>query len=71
MRKAYRRRGVARALLARSLRTVRDAGAARAALGVDTENVNRALDLYEGLGFRLISDEFVYQGPVDAPAVTR
>ncbi len=71
VRKAYRRRGVARALLARSLRTVRDAGADRAALGVDTENENRALDLYEGLGFRVVADEFVYEGPVDATAVAR
>ena len=71
VRRAYRRRGVARALLARSLQTVRDAGATRAALGVDTENVNHALDLYEGLGFRVIADEFVYQGPVEQPAVTR
>jgi mycothiol synthase len=71
VRKAYRRRGLARALLARSLRTVRDAGAARAALGVDTQNENRALDLYEGLGFRVIADELVYQGPVDARAAAR
>lgn len=71
VRKPFRRRGVARALLARSLRTVRDAGAARAALGVDTENVNQALDLYERLGFRLRSDEYVYQGPVVVPGTIR
>jgi len=71
VREPYRRRGVARALLARSLRTVRDAGATRAALGVDTENVNRAVALYEDLGFRVIADQLVYQGPVDLPAVPR
>ena len=43
-------------------RTVRDAGATRAALGVDSQNVNQALDLYEGLGFRVVSEQFEYQG---------
>jgi GNAT superfamily N-acetyltransferase len=64
VRKPYRRRGLARALLARSLRVVRDAGATRAALGVDTENVNHALDLYEGLGFRVIADQFEFHRPL-------
>jgi GNAT superfamily N-acetyltransferase len=71
VRKPYRRRGLARALLARSLRTVRDAGATRAALGVDTENVNRALDLYQGLGFAVVADELVYHGSVDLPEASR
>jgi mycothiol synthase len=66
VRKPYRRRGLARALLARSLRTVRDAGATRAALGVDTENVNHALELYESLGFVVFSEQVCYQRPIDA-----
>jgi len=64
VRKPFRRLGLARALLARSLRTVRDAGATRAALEVDSQNVNRALDLYEGLGFRVASEEFEFHGPL-------
>jgi len=60
----YRRRGLARALLAESLRTVRDAGATKAGLGVDTQNPNQALTLYESLGFRIVSESFEYQlGP--------
>lgn len=60
----YRRRGLARALLAESLRTVRDAGATKASLGVDTQNPNQALTLYESLGFRIVSESFEYQlGP--------
>jgi len=65
----FRRRGLARALLARSLRTVRDAGATRAALGVDTANVNHALDLYEQVGFRVVAEQFEYHGRVDAEPV--
>jgi GNAT superfamily N-acetyltransferase len=71
VRKPYRRRGLARALLARSLRTVRDAGATRAALGVDTDNVNHALDLYEGLGFRVVGDEFEFHRPLERGEIQR
>jgi ribosomal protein S18 acetylase RimI-like enzyme len=56
----YRRRGLARALLAQSLRAVRDAGATAAALGVDTQNPNEALSLYDSLGFRIVSETFEY-----------
>ncbi|MBI2763829.1 MAG: GNAT family N-acetyltransferase [Chloroflexi bacterium] len=56
----YRRLGLARALLAESLRAVRDAGADRACLGVDTQNPNQALTLYESLGFRITSETLEY-----------
>jgi ribosomal protein S18 acetylase RimI-like enzyme len=63
----FRRRGLARALLAESLRTVRDAGASRAALGVDMQNPNQAQALYESLGFRVVSTTSDYQlGPFQA-----
>lgn len=51
----FRRRGLARALLADSLRAVRDAGATRAGLGVDSQNPNQAQVLYESMGFRVVS----------------
>jgi mycothiol synthase len=56
----YRRRGLARALLARSIRTVRDAGATCAGLGVDLGNPNHAVDLYQGMGYRIVSETFQY-----------
>jgi mycothiol synthase len=69
----YRRRGLARALLAESLRAVRDAGATVGALGVDTQNPNEALTLYEGLGFRIVSETFEYElgpfAPGERPAI--
>ena len=68
----YRRRGLARALLAESLRAVRDAGATSAALGVDTQNPNQALTLYESLGFRIVSESFEYRlGPFPPGATPR
>lgn len=53
VRRPWRRRGLASAMLAESLRRVRDAGAAYAALGVDLENENRASAIYERLGFEV------------------
>lgn len=50
-RRQWRRRGLARALIARSLVLHRDRGMTSAALGVDAENPSGALALYEGMGF--------------------
>jgi ribosomal protein S18 acetylase RimI-like enzyme len=50
-RRAWRRRGVARALIARSLLLHRERGMTSAALGVDADNPSGALGLYEGVGF--------------------
>lgn len=50
-RRAWRRRGLARALIARSLAIHRDRGMTSAALRVDAENPSGALGLYEGMGF--------------------
>jgi mycothiol synthase len=63
----FRRRGLARALLAASLRAVRDAGATKAALGVDSQNPNQAQALYESMGYEVVSVAYTYQlGPYPA-----
>lgn len=51
MRRPWRRRGLASALLGRALVGLRDAGMTSAQLDVDTENENQALTLYERHGF--------------------
>jgi len=51
--KAYRRRGLARAMTSRSLVILRDLGMEYASLGVDTQNPANALGLYESLGYEL------------------
>ncbi len=60
----WRGRGLASALLAASLREVRDRGMTEAALGVDTENPANAFGIYERLGFQLVSYEAVLDRPV-------
>ncbi len=51
VRRPWRRRGLARALVAESLRAFRDAGMTSAVLGVDAENPTGALGVYEANGF--------------------
>jgi ribosomal protein S18 acetylase RimI-like enzyme len=60
VRKAWRRQGLARALLTRSLQMFKDMGMDHAALGVDTQNPTGALDLYESVGFRMEKKWTVY-----------
>jgi mycothiol synthase len=52
VRRPWRKQGVARGLIMRSLRLLADRGLTEAALGVDTQNPNGALQLYESCGFR-------------------
>lgn len=52
-RRPWRRRGLATALIAESLRVLRSRGMTSAALGVDADNPSGALGLYEGLGFEV------------------
>ncbi|HYK96092.1 MAG TPA: GNAT family N-acetyltransferase [Candidatus Dormibacteraeota bacterium] len=52
-RRRWRRRGVAKALIARSLALHRERGMTSASLGVDADNPSGALGLYEGAGFQV------------------
>jgi mycothiol synthase len=52
VRRPWRRRGLAAALIVDSLRALRARGLTEGALGVDAENPTGALRLYESLGFR-------------------
>lgn len=57
----YRNRGLARALISRSLRMLREKGMTHANLGVDTQNPSGALRLYQGLGYELFKTYTVYR----------
>jgi mycothiol synthase len=63
-RRPWRKRGLARALIARSLVLLRERGISRAALGVDASNPNQALGLYESCGFRRASSTTGYRKAV-------
>jgi mycothiol synthase len=58
VRRPWRRRGLARALIMRSLKVLRDNGMTDAALGVDTQNPSNALHLYESCGYEPVRRGF-------------
>jgi mycothiol synthase len=64
VRREWRGRGVAKALIAASLRLLRDRGMDIAALGVDAENPTGALGLYERLGFGRHETWITYRKPL-------
>lgn len=64
VRRPWRRRGLARALIAASFPLIRARGMTEAALGVDTENPSGALRVYEGCGFRPTSRNTTYRKPL-------
>ena len=51
--RVMRRRGLAKALIAESIQMFRDMNFDDTALGVDTNNPNGALKLYENMGYQL------------------
>ena len=61
IRRPWRRRGLASALIADALRGLRTAGMTEAALGVDAENPTGALRVYEALGFRRARTGIAYR----------
>lgn len=65
VRRPWRKKGVARALLASSLRVLKEVGMEEAALGVDTDNPSGALRIYQDMGY--VADfEFVFaRKPLD------
>jgi ribosomal protein S18 acetylase RimI-like enzyme len=60
-RRPWRRRGIARALIARSMRMHRANGMTEVALGVDTNNPNGALKLYQDLGYAKVRTWITYR----------
>jgi mycothiol synthase len=48
----WRKKGIAKGLIARSLRVLKEAGMEQATLDVDTENPSGAVDIYKSLGYR-------------------
>jgi ribosomal protein S18 acetylase RimI-like enzyme len=70
VRRPWRRRGLARALLAGSLVAAREAGFTSASLGVDTDSPTGATALYESLGFAPERTFTAYRKPFPPDGVT-
>jgi len=64
VRRPWRRRGLARACVMRSLAVLRERGMTSAGLGVDADNANAALHLYEACGFEVELRSTAYRKPM-------
>ena len=64
VRRPWRRRGVARALIVAALEALREREMTSAILGVDADNPSGALGLYEGLGFHPIRRLMAWRRPL-------
>lgn len=64
VRRPWRRKGVARALIARSLAIHKTLGMTEASLGVDAQNPNGALQLYQSMGFRQVKEGTTFRKSV-------
>ncbi|MBD2111999.1 MULTISPECIES: GNAT family N-acetyltransferase [Cyanophyceae] len=60
-RRGYRRQGLARAMLLQGLHQLQASGMETALLGVDTQNPNQAMGLYESAGFTIKETYLTYQ----------
>jgi mycothiol synthase len=68
VRRPWRGRGVGYALVMRSLQLLRERGMTSAWLGVDAENPNGALRLYEKAGFAVDTRAAAYRKPMEMDA---
>lgn len=64
-RRPWRKRGLATALIARSLALIKERGMAQGVLGVDAANPSGALGLYERIGFRVAERSSAWRKPLD------
>jgi len=64
VRRPWRKRGLAKALIALSLQALKAYGMEHAALGVDAENLSGAMRLYESMGYRKVKQFGIYRKPL-------
>ena len=65
VRPAWRKRGLARALIAKSLQVLKERGILEAELGVDAENESAAFSLYQRMGYQTFSVDTWFRKPMN------
>lgn len=71
VRRPWRRQGLAKALIARSLIAIKERGMAEAALGVDAENISGALNLYKSMGYQVVKKSTTYRKLINVETFER
>jgi GNAT superfamily N-acetyltransferase len=64
-RRPWRKRGLASALIAQSMRMFKEMGMTETAHGVDAQNISGALNLYKKLGYKVVKQYTTYRKPMD------
>ena len=64
VRRPWRKRGLARALIVRSLSLQKEQGMTESALGADSENISGATRVYEDCGFQVTKRHTIYRKPL-------
>ncbi len=65
VRRPWRRQGLARSLLTQSIQMFIDMGMEETSLGVDTQNPNGALNLYQSVGYHVYKRHIMYRKSLD------
>ncbi len=65
VRRPWRRRGLAKALIAQSIAMFREMDFDETALGVDTMNPNGAMNLYQSMGYEVVREGITYRKPME------
>jgi mycothiol synthase len=65
VRRPWRKRGLAKALVLRSMQVLKEQGMQEAELGVDSENESGAFGFYHRLGYKTFSTDIWYRKPMD------
>ena len=64
VRRPWRKRGLARALIVRSLHLQKEQGMTESTLGADSENISGATRIYEDCGFQITKRHAIYRKPL-------
>jgi mycothiol synthase len=65
VRRPWRRHGLAKALIAQSLLALKERGMSEAGLGVDSQNISGALNLYLSMGYQVVRRSAIYRKTLD------
>jgi mycothiol synthase len=64
VRRPWRKQGLAKALIALSLKEIKERGMTEAALHVDSENLSGAVGLFERMGYQVVRRSTLYRKPI-------
>lgn len=64
-RRPWRKRGLASALIAESMKMFKEMGMTETAHGVDSQNTSGALNIYTRLGYKVVKQYTIYRKPMD------